>query len=274
MSDYKAWFNSHDLSELFVISPPERNLVTWEPTLVDSVIGAKPIGTRAQPMEITLKLTTLASTLEDRLAALRTLSGWLDVLEPKKLFLSDEMLGTGNCLFRYAMPKDTPKVTHTFDAAIVDVNFICPDPSAALDVYPPSPYSTSVGFQMSFSAATPYEGTAGGTAPADTVIEINGATGDSDGILEIVVSCFPDETSNNPMADYGGTITLNAPSSSSVHGIVIDSEKRQYTRNNFRLPYPPESDWIRIAGGHPVKIEVTKGTCGSGTRLKYSPRWW
>ena len=69
MSAYTAWFNGHDLGERFVASPPERNLVTWEPDLVamPSGYGSLFAGTKAQAMEITLRLTTFAETLEQRL---------------------------------------------------------------------------------------------------------------------------------------------------------------------------------------------------------------
>ena len=275
MSDYKAWFNSHDLSELFVISPPERTLTAWEPTMVDAVIGATPTGTKAQPMEITLTLTTFADTLEDRLADLRTLSEWLAVSEPKRLYLSDEMMGS-ECLYREAIPKDTPRVTHAHNATNVTVKFICPDPRATLGDYPPSQYPSIIRRVHHFSSASPFDGTAGGTAPTNTVIKATGVTGDSDNEFQIKVTCY--DSGNHALSDYGGTITIPAWPGTALVYVIINSERRTYTRRSqsstVTLPLPPDSDWIMIAGGHRMTIEVTKGSCSSDTEIIYTPRWW
>lgn len=274
MNENKAWFDSHDLSTLFKVAPPERNLVTWEPTMVDAVIGATPTGTKAQPMEITLTLTTFADTLEDRLADLRTLSEWLAVSEPKRLYLSDEMMGS-ECLYREAIPKDTPRVTHAHNAANVTVKFICPDPRATLGDYPPSQYPSTIRRVHHFSPASPFDGTAGGTAPTNTVIRANGVTGDSNNEFQIKVTCYDSE--NHALSDYGGTITIPASNATALVYVIIDSERRTYTRRSqsstVRLPLPPDSDWIMIAGGHRMTIEVTKGNC-SDSEISYTPRWW
>ena len=275
MSDFKAWFNGHDLSTLFVISPPERNLVTWEPTMADAVIGAVPTGTKAQPMEITLQLTTFAATLEQRLADLRTLSGWLAVDEPKRLYLSDEMIGS-DCLYRDAMPKDAPKVTYALNAATAEVKFVCPDPRAYLGDYPPSQYPTTIERTHHFSPDSPFDGTAGGTAPTNTIIRATGVTGDSDNEFQIKVTCY--DSGNHVLSDCGGTITIPAQSRFMLLYVIFDSEGRTYTRRSqsgtTQPPLPPDSDWIRISGGHRMTVEVTKGNCSSDTQISYTPRWW
>ncbi len=275
MSDYKAYFNGHDLSALFVISPPERNLVTWEPTMVEAVIGAVPTGTKAQPMEITLRLTTFAETLEQRLADLRTLSGWMSVDEPKRLYLSDEMIGS-DCLYREAMPKDTPKVTHAFNAATAEVKFICPDPRALLGTYPPPQNDTVVIETCPFDNDAAYQGTLVGTAPTDTIIRIDNPLPDDNGAFQLSIVCYADDARSRVLSGYGGTLNLPIPTNATR--IIVRSESRRYSvyfgNAVIQQPAPLNVDWIRVYCGHPVKVEVTKGTCDEGSHLSYNPRWW
>ena len=271
MSDFKAWFNGHDLSTLFVISPPERNLVTWEPDLVamPNGYGSLFAGTKAQAMEITLKLTTFAETLEERLADLRMLSGWLFVDEPKKLAFTDESydyttiggeLRTGY-LYRMALQTGTPKVTHALNAATAEVKFICPDSRAYLG------YGSSfsvVEDEFFFAASDEYDGYPMGNAPTETRIFLEHVCGDSDGVFQIEFTCYDAES-------FGGTITLDVASNADAL-IMVNSENRTYSNDASLEPYPLDNDWIQIVGGHRTTARVTRGSCD--TDVFYLPRWW
>lgn len=279
MSNFTAWFNRHDLGELFVISPPERNLVTWEPDLVakSSGYGSFFAGSRAQAMEITLRLTTFAATQEERLAALRTLSGWLLVDEPKKLFLTDERVEHNTVqhyLFRRAVPTGTPKVTHALNAATAEVKFICPDARAYMGMGPQSPGLYSV-LSFPFNSDEGYDGTPVGTAPTEAKINLFGVCGDSNGKFKLKVTCYDTidgDITPDIMPDYGGVITIDVASDASA-SIVIDSENRRYTFNSIRYPLPLYNNWVRFVCGRQVTVEVLNGTC-TDSSISYIPRWW
>ena len=271
MSAYTAIFNGHDLSQLFVISPPERTLTTWEPDLVamPNGYGSLFAGTKAQAMEITLRLTTFAETLDDRLADLRTLSGWLFVDEPKKLAFTDESYDyttiggyerTGN-LYRMALPTGTPKVTHTLNAATAEVKFICPDSRAYLG-YGPS--LQGVEDEFFFAANEEYDGYPMGNAPTETRIFLENVCGDSDGVFQMEFTCYDAEK-------FGGAITLDVASNANAY-IMVDSEDRTYSNDMSLEPYPLDNDWIQIVGGHRTTARVTRGSCE--TDVFYYPRWW
>lgn len=279
MSAYTAWFNRHDLGELFVISPPERRLVTWEPDLVakSSGYGSFFAGSRAQAMEITLRLTTFAATQEERLAALRTLSGWLLVDEPKKLFLTDERIEYNTAqyyLFRRAVPTGTPKVTSALNAMTAEVTFICPDARAYMLG---GPQSLGMYTQLSFlfSSDEGYDGTPLGTAPTEAMISLHEVCGDSNGKFKLKVTCYDTIDGGitpDTMPDYGGVITIDVASDASAE-IVIDSENRRYTFNGIRYPLPLSNNWARFVCGHRVTVEVLNGACADSS-VTYIPRWW
>jgi len=270
MSEYKAYFDGHDLTTLFEIAPPEREMVTWEPRLVDmpSGYGSQFVGTSAQSMKITLELTTFSETLEQRLNDLHTLAGWLAVNEPKKLFLYDEQEPiAGAYMFRYAVPTGTPQIAHAYNAATATVSFICPDPRT---------YVTSNYYSEPFSrVAARFYGTDYGSgdvecnAPVEAKIFVSGAYGDANGKFALRVECWDNHTL---MTDYGGTITLDIPSDT-PKTVYIRSDNRTCTIGGIAKPLPLENDWIIIRGGVMVQAKVIQGGCTEGT-VSYSPRWW
>ena len=282
MSAYTAWFNRHDLSELFVISPPERNLVTWEPDLVamPNGYGSLFAGTKAQAMEITLKLTTFAETLEERLDALRTLSNWLFVTEPKKLFLTDERPSIGTLsgyLLRYAVPSGTPKITYALNAATTEVKFICPDARgySTVNIYDDPPTNA-----ITFSDDGYADVVAAGTAPANVRVRMSNAVGDENGDFEFTITCYNSDQGGGVVPEFGGTITLHDMSTTIPTSVDIDSETRQCAIGGVSMPLPPENDWISIIGGRRTIFQVTKGralrqsTMPTAGRITYQARWW
>ena len=167
MSEFTAYLNDYDLSELFVIAPPERNLVTIEPILFDGPsIGAINGGRKVQPMEISLELTTFAAlgALNSRLTGAR----WLK--------LSDETATVNNdtyMLQRYIIPTGTPEVTHVYNAATAKVTFMCPDVVK-------HGRSNSVTLRTDTASYGQYIGRIG-NANTDPTIVFNGVTGDANG---------------------------------------------------------------------------------------------
>ena len=289
MSDFKAVFNKHDLSELFVIEPPKRTLTAWEPTMVESVIGSVPTGTKPQPMEITLTLTTFADTPEDRLADLRTLSQWLAVDEPKPIVLTDEVLNTvwsgGRWVDEYALrdayPTGAPKVTPALNATTAEVTFICPDPRAyitAANFFPTSEGESindtknARGYVWD-SPASMQPATIGGTAPTKPRFYFNGLHGDSSGKFSLKLK-YTDEQ-NTQQTKY---VTIDAAEDASLN-VDVDFEKRMLRvgeSGGGGTLYPvfdAQLEWFDLIAGTTYTLEVAAGGF-SRISFSYYPRWW
>ena len=289
MSDFKAVFNKHDLSELFVIAPPKRTLTAWEPTMVESVIGSVPTGTKPQPMEITLTLTTFADTPEDRLADLRTLSQWLAVDEPKPIVLTDEVLNTvwsgGRWVDEYALrdayPTGAPKVTPALNATTAEVTFICPDPRAyitAANFFPTSEGESindtknARGYVWD-SPASMQPATIGGTAPTKPRFYFNGLHGDSSGKFSLKLK-YTDEQ-NTQQTKY---VTIDAAEDASLN-VDVDFEKRMLRvgeSGGGGTLYPvfdAQLEWFDLIAGTTYTLEVAAGGF-SRISFSYYPRWW
>lgn len=282
MSDFKAVFNLHDLSELFVISPPERTLTAWEPTSVEAVIGATPTGTKAQPMEIKLTLTTFAETERQRLADLRTLSSWLAVDEPKSLVLTDELYGeysSGNraYMMRYAWPSGAPKVTPALNATTVEVTFICPDPRAYETVYTyvPSTETWTVSEQKQeighiwSSPEQQYVGKIFGTAPTKPRVHLHGVHGDETG--KFYLSIYPSSGSGSRC-----NVIFDAAEDASLE-VDVDSETRTLRigpeGGTLTPVYDLQMDWSDLTPDVTYTSTLMRGWFTSGA-LNYYPRWW
>lgn len=280
MSNYEAYFDRHDLSELFVISPPVRTLTPWEPTSVEAVIGATPTGTKSQPMEITLQLTTFAATLEQRLDDLRTLSSWLAVDEPKQLILSDAYIGTllltNRYEMRYAWPSGAPKVTQALNATTVEVTFVCPDPRAYEigEVRPGEEeyYDGRFYYEPTAEAFTTMDlsesdtFTVRGTAPTLPTFNIYGAYGSAQS-GKLIVELR--KTKNSQLLHYF-TLDLASDASSDIR---IDMEKRTVTVDNVAV-LDMGINWFALEPG--MTFTVSLGTAGGFRQLNiiYYPRWW
>lgn len=286
MSDFTAVFNKHDLSELFVISPPVRNLTAWEPTMVESVIGSVPTGTKPQPMEITLTLTTFAETPEDRLADLRTLSQWLAVDEPKPIVLTDEVLNTvwsgGRLVDEYALrdayPTGAPKVTPVHNATTADVKFICPDPRAYItqeNFFPTSEGGSindtkNVRGHVWDSPASMQPVTIDGTAPTKPEFYFNGLHGDSSGKFSLKLK-YTDER-NTQQTKY---VTIDAAENASLN-VDVDFEKRTLRVGSggvLRPVFDAQLEWFDLIAGTTYTLEVAAGGF-SRISFSYYPRWW
>ena len=283
MSDYSAYFDHHDLSELFVISPPVRTLTAWEPTSVEAVIGATPTGTKAQPMEIKLTLTTFAATVEQRLADLRTLSSWLAVDEPKQLILSDAYIGTffltNRYEMRYAWPSGAPKVTPALNAMTAEVTFVCPDPRA-YEIGEVRPFeeeyydgrfydnpSAEAFTTMDLSESDTF--TVRGTAPTMPTFNIYGAYGSESGQLRIDIS-----KTENSLLLHRFTLDLAHDASSTVR---INMEKRTVTVDDVAV-LDTGINWFALEPGVTLTVSLGRTTGGFGgfqqLTIGYYPRWW
>lgn len=258
MSNFTATFDGHDLGELFVVSQPERTLTAWEPTLLDgAAVGALYAGTKPQAMEVALTLTTFAATREERLAALRTLSGWLAVSEPKSLALADELQTVGSTTYqltRLAVPTGQPRVTQAIDAMAVEVTFICPDPTCSGTGW--SNVMHSGERQLTFDVI--------GTAPTLPVILIHDALGDAFGRFQL-----------DFVAD-GATQSIkfdDLPQNEAAIDVVINCASRTYAVNSVPAMLKLPNDWLELQGGSSVTVSLVRGSF-SLVSVLYADRWW
>lgn len=254
MSEFTAYLNDYDLSELFVIAPPERNLVTIEPILFDGPsIGVINGGRKVQPMEISLELTTFAPTLKERLAALGALNSRLT--GARWLKLSDETATVNNdtyMLQRYIIPTGTPEVTHVYNAATAKVTFVCPDVVK-------HGRSNSVTLRTDTASYGQYIGRIG-NANTDPTIVFNGVTGDANGQFVFQMHTI------RGLSD----IKLDVGTGNAVDIRIVSSMRNYYIDDNETM-FPLGSDWPVLSGGDNFKL--ISGSFTGGT-VTFEDRWW
>lgn len=283
MSEFTAVFNKHDLSDLFTISPPVRTLTAWEPTMVESVIGSVPTGTKPQPMEITLDLTTFAATPQARLEALRTLSSWLAVDEPRPLVLTDEVLGrvqvggSGGTwkdvyALRDAFPTGAPNVTPALNASTARVKFVCPDPRAYLaDAnFFPTGSATEINDSKQtrlvwLSSSEQVTATFTGTAPTKPVFRFVGLYGGPNGYFRFSVGFVE----GNSFVWH--PISIAAASDASLT-VKVDFEARTLTIGTTNV-VDMSLEWFNVDPNKTCSFRVESGGFSSGS-VSYYPRWW
>ena len=262
-----AIFDGHDLSTLFVVMPVERQLTTWEPSLVQNVVGSIATGTKPQPMEIKLRLTTFSATNEQRLADLRTLAGWLAVDEPKALILTDAHTGTYGATELYevrdALPTGTTKVDHALNAATVEVTFICPDPRAYEAGYQdgrfwwPRPTGVSI---LGSGASNTF--TVRGTASTMPTFHFYEAHGDAQGRFRIRLM-------EGQLVRHVLSLGVAEDASSEI---LIDMEKRTITVDDVTV-FDMSFDWFALEPGTTYTVSLVYGDF-SQLNISYNPRWW
>ena len=278
MSDFKAYFNKHDLSELFTISPPVRTLTPWEPTSVEAVIGATPTGTKAQPMEIKLTLTTFAETVEQRLSDLRTLRKWLAVDEPKSLVLTDEVVAqvlvSGEYVdeyeMHYAWPSGAPKITPSQNAMTAEVTFICPDPQAYQTNYQWSPAvrNDKKTWSLVLSPDGHAETVIRGTAPTKPQFTLYGVHGFN---TDVPFNLFVSTSATEELPYQYHYISIPAAPDASLT-VDLNFETRTLTIGGTPV-MDMDLEWFDLPAGSTCTVYAANGGFKSGF-MRYYPRWW
>ena len=263
---YTATFDGHDLSTLFTVGRPERTLVGWEPNLIDgaSSAGAFFAGTKAQPVEVTIPLTTIDGTDLGRMTALRTLAGWLAVSKPRALVLSDERVQSNGTVpvFRYAVPKGAPKIDPAINADTLSVTFVCADPLLHAG------NGVELTSYQSFNSS-PKTLTIVGTAPTYPIFVLKDVRGDSNGLFRMHVTSG-DDTINE-------RITFDAdPSPAETLNVTVNCKRRTArTDANEPVAMALSSGWPRFTGGQTVTLTVEKGSIDHSTSsVIYNATWW
>lgn len=243
MSEYPVVFDNHDLTELFGVEwPVSRTAASWEPDAVDvpgrsgSVFG----GTRAQPVDVSMRLWTLAETRTQRQHAVRTLAAWLAVDEPKPLYLGDE-----GGLWRMAIPAGGFDVSAYLNADSIPVTFRCLDPVLYgerhhVDV----PGNGSVTFLV------------GGSAPTFPTITASDAREDS------TVGWW------RLRLDDGDHLDVDTGARSVP--VSADCERRTLIVNDSVQMLQPLAQWLRLTPGtHTLSLAGT-----GAAHVQWTERWW
>ena len=236
-------FDGHDLTALFTVDHKlTRGLPAWEPSLVDvpARVGSIYGGTRAVPLEITMRLCPRALDRDERHEDFRTLASWLAVTEPKQLVLGDE-----GGRYRMAIPTGTAEIEPYLDADVVEVTLTCPDPRL---------YGESKTTTVGTSAKSV---TIGGTAQT---------------ALTVTVTATPNSSGNWTLTNVTtGEYMLVKLTTGSSHSVVIDCASRTVTVDNSVVMLTPESDWLVL---DPATYSL-RVTAGSGTAtVAWREMWW
>lgn len=256
MSNYKAYINDNDLSQSFVIAPPERKVIALEPTLLDGPsIGSIFGGVKIEPMEISLELTTFAPTLEERLSAFSALANMIK--GSVRLKLSDEV-GTANgvtrILERRVVATGSPQIVHAHNAATAKVTFVC---------YEGYKYGGSNTETLDPSATMPLHFY--GNAPSPINIHLEGVTGDSEGKFAFSIGTSPSSDLNKAVLDVGTSDSVS---------VTINSTYRRYYVNDSQTLFPIGNDWLTFDGSlRSQSFYVQKGSFTGGT-VTHQDRWW
>ena len=245
---YPVLFDGHDLGSLFAIEyHMERNVGAWTPNLIEapSAMGALFGGTQPNPVTITMELYTFAKTRDERQEALRTLSGWLAVDEPKMLQLGDE-----GGRYRMAVPTDEMPIEAFLNAESVSVSFVCPDPRLYGEEHTVTvPANGSVTFLV------------GGTAPTMPTVSANVGT-----------SAVGEQWR---LALEDGTYLLyeSASDAASSMPMTYDCANRIVTRGRNVVMLPPQADWLTFSPGEHTLAMTGDATSGDAT-VTYREMWW
>lgn len=241
--NYACTFDGHDLSGPFSIDYyMVRSLPTWEPNLVDlpARSGALFGGTRALPVEITMRLCTRAEERDQQQEALRMLAGWLAVEGPRPLYLGDE-----GGRYRMAVPSGSATIEPYLNACVVEVTFTCPDPRL---------FGDEVSVQVTTAATSVL---VDGTSEAVPKI-VGTATPNADGIWSI---------RDNVTGEYM-QVSLTTGTS---HAVVIDCSARTVTVDGATAMLAPACDWLTLEPGtHELQVYVGSGTA----EVTWREAWW
>ena len=239
---YSLVFDNHDLTKLFRVELDSRTAASWEPSLVDvpGRNGAVFGGTKAQPVDVSMRLWSLAKTRVERQQDVRTLASWLAVDEPRPLYLGDE-----GGLWRMAIPAGTFDVSAYLNAESIPVTFRCLDPvlygeTEAVEV----PSGGSVSFRV------------GGTAPTFPTVTADAA--------------FEDGTAGYWQLWLDEQTHLDADTGAAATSVSADCGRRVLLVGGLVQMLQTDADWLRLTPGtHTIRMVGT-----GAASVEWVERWW
>jgi len=243
VNEYPLVFDNHDLTKLFGVEwPITRSAASWEPSVVDvpGRNGAVFGGTKAQPMDVSMRLWTLAETREQRQQDVRTLAAWLAVDGPRPLYLGDE-----GGLWRMAIPAGNMDVSAYLNAESIPVTFRCLDPVL---------YGDRAGVEVPSGGSVTF--LVGGTAP--TFPTVTASSAHEDGTAGYWRLWLDEQTH------------LDADTGASSVPVSADCERRVLTVNGDVQMLNPFADWLRLTPGtHTIRMVGT-----GAASVQWVERWW
>lgn len=234
----KVYFDGTELTDGFICSNLVRRLLPRNVSTIEvpGMDGASFSNVTDSVIAIEMDMTALGTPAQ-RSAKLRTLTGLLDVREPKRLSFSDD-----GGMYYMAVPSGG-ELTRFIGAETVTVSFTCPSPA----MYAAA--STSV--ELADGTAT---FTVDGNYRTMPTIEVASATAGGDGYLTLEL-------------DGEDSISFALESSGSLSA---DCATRVAALDGDAILPTLGSDWLVLEPGeHTVEMTSGSGTC----TLAYVERW-
>lgn len=246
---YPILYDGHDLESLFLVDwHIDRELTPWQPDIVDApgAVGSLFGGTQAQPISVSMQLTIIAKSRDERQEALRTLAGWLAVDSPRVLQLADE-----GGRYRMAVPTGNAGVSALLDADTVQISFTCPDPRLwGKRRTVTCPKDGSVTFSV------------GGTAPSMPTVTTTVAASAAGQQWTLTLE---DGTYLLYQPTYTGALQSRA--------LAIDCAERTLTVDGATKMLSPLADWLTLAPGEHTLTMGGEATGGAAT-IAWHEMWW
>lgn len=235
-------FDSYELTRDYVVSDLRTSLLprTVSTQDVPGRDGALYTGVRMAPRTITLTLTAVARTPEQRQEAARNLAALLAVDEPRRLWLSID-----GGIIHMAVPASIADATRYANATSFEVTFECPDPVAYGQTRTVTvPSGGSVEFVV------------GGTYPTMPTISASAAGNGINGYWRLLL----DDVSH---------LDATIPAGVGTAPVVADCQARVLRVNGSVTMLDAASDWLALAPG---EHELAMHGIGAAI-VTYVERW-
>ena len=234
-------FDGHDLEALFICGEPGIVLTNPAPVLVElgGRDGAAVRSTRLAPKSIAFQATAIGNA-QERAAALSTLAGWLNVSEPRPLYLPDTP-----DRYYMALPYNAQQEARYIDGSKTHVEFIAVEPAAYGEEQTATlPSGGSVTIEIGGNYPAFLYGN--GSVKRDTTSGFYTITTEAGEFLEI-------PTGNN-----------------NARAVAFDCEARTLTVAGATTLPSVNSDWLQLAPGAHT---LTNSAGENDLTIKWRERW-
>lgn len=235
-------FDGFELTSIFAVSDLRQSLLPRSVKTMDvpGRDGSAYAGVTLSARTISMTLTALGRTAEERQAASRVLASLLAVDEPRPLSVSID-----GGLYHMAVPSSAGEGSRYRNATTFDVTFTAPDPVA---------YGTERSVTVPSGGSVTFD--VGGTYPTMPVVSASAAANGGDGYWRVRM-------------EDGSYLLATIPDGVSTAPVVADCEERVLKVNDSVALLVPSADWLVLEPGQHT-MEMT-GT-GAAT-VTFRERW-